>query len=229
MTEGVPAPLPVGLLSFAIHLIGYDSGAVAQFVNPLTFHWNNIAEPGWACEPKVSVGITRSTFAYTNGVQIEATENNVVFKQEGTPLDMAQILIAGVAQRYVDAFGADRWGAVSSEFTVRIAPQASVRLAGSTLPELLDRLVSDGVRPQLQISTQYALSDKEVAVVVCPDEHPYTSIFCSGRVLRELNEEPKQALTELGAILGDWQTEWEEIIGVIVRLLTTINDLRRLE
>ena len=111
--EGSPK-LAAGLQSLSVNLIGYESNA--QFVNPLTLLWNQVVDETWVCEMGAQIGLTQSSFTYTNGVQVEAYEDHVSFKQSGSPLGASNTLAAEIASRYVDAFGAANWMAVSIEF-----------------------------------------------------------------------------------------------------------------
>lgn len=223
-----PPPLPTGALSFVIRLVGYDSDAFAQFVNPLTFHWNNVVEPSWVCEPSVVVGLTRSSFTYTNGVQVEATRSDVAFKQEATPLELNQAPIVGVVGRYVEAFGVDRYEAIAFEFAARISPLAVTQLAGSNLSEFLGRLKLNDINPRLEISTRYDSPNKVVAVTVGPEASPQSDyVICSGTVYRILDDDPERASAELRSILASWDTAWQEFTNAIVQLLNAVGDMRR--
>ena len=216
---------PVGILSSTIRLL--DSGGVAQFVNPLTFHWNNVVGQDWVCSPGVSVGITRSAFSYTNGLQVEAIGSNVAFKQEGTPLDLSQEVHSGVALRYIEAFELGSCEAISSEFVLRIDPSETLQPQAEVLSRLWDGLKQDEANPFLDVGVRYDSPNKFVEVSIWLDDHPYEEyIVCSGQVYRQLSQQPEQALSELRTVLGNWQSERLEFRGAVVKLLFAIGGLR---
>ena len=105
------------LLELTVRLDGYDFGA--QFVNPLSLYWNGVVDDTWHCEPGAQIGVTESNFTYTNGVHIEATSDELLFKSRASS-PRGPALAPELAQKYVESFGADHWIGVSLEFLIRV-------------------------------------------------------------------------------------------------------------
>ena len=217
--EGLTA-LAASLRTLTVNLIGYESNA--QFVNPLNLLWNQVVDETWVCEKGAQIGLNQSSFTYTNGVQVEAFEDSVTFKQSGTPLVPGPALAAEIATRYVDAFGANNWMAISFEFLARInLSKIADFVAPDIWPELSDRLTINEIQPRFGTNVFYFYPEKRVRVELNfdPSSDP-DNLTCLGWVYRELSSISGEADAELQAAFGAWESDWDEVTTTAANLLT---------
>ena len=217
--EGLPS-LAVGLQSLTVNLIGYESNA--QFVNPLTLLWNRVVDETWVCEMGAQIGLTQSSFTYTNGVRVDAFEDNVSIRQRGSPLAPDAVLSMDFARRYVDAFGAGNWMAVAVEFLAEISMSANPDHVGlKTWPGIGEKIALGDIQPRFGTNVFYFFPDRRLRVEISRDSGSApTSLTCFAWVHRELNSDPHQAQSELHSVLGGWETDWEEVVLAANQLLT---------
>ena len=62
--EGLPT-VEANLQTLTVNLIGFEP--ISQFVNPVTLYVNGVVDDTWVCEKGALIGITESSFSYTNG------------------------------------------------------------------------------------------------------------------------------------------------------------------
>ena len=217
--EGSPQALSVSLQSLAVTLIGYESNA--QFVNPLTLLWNRVVDDSWICQMGAQIGVTNSSFTYTNGVQVEASDGDVTFRQRGHSLMPKDILITELARRYVDAFGAEDWIALSVEFVGGIDHSDGSDLA--KWHSLSDRIAIEGIQPRLGTSAFYALENQRLRVEISLNPHSEPHELNSFAWLnRDLTSDTKQPQTDLRSALNGWEADWEKVTKATKLLLTMV-------
>ena len=221
--EGSPR-LVGSLQAITVRLNGYDFGA--QFVNPLSLHWSGVVDETWICEPGVQIGLTESSFDYTNGVHVEATNNELLFRHNGASLGQESVLVPQLARRYVDSFGIGNWLEVSLEFNTRVhesnsAPDSPSPIDSIVWPGLLDRLDINGVRPVIGSTVLYVHPDKTIRIEVVLDSHSDPlSLSCTGQIHRELGSSPEDAGNQLQSILSNWESDWKEVLSTAGSLLS---------
>ena len=216
--EGL-ARLVGSLQALTVRLTGYEFGA--QFVNPLTLHWNGVVDETWVCEPGVQIGLTQSSFAYTNGVQVEADANELLFRHSGPSLDLGSVLAPSLARSYVNSFGVDNWVGVSLEFLARVrAPDTPNSNDSMVWPGLLNQLEIDRVQPAFSTTVLYTHSDKIVRVELGLDPHsdPF-GLSCTGQIHRELADSAEDAQNQLQMLLSNWESDWREVLLTAGQLL----------
>ena len=215
--EGVSA-FEVSLETLNINLICVESSA--QFVNPLTLYSNGIVDETWVCEKGAQMGLTHSTFSYTNGVEVEAVEDVVGFRHDASPLIPSAVLSAKLAKRYADALGIGNFIAVSMEFAARIKLLGKFAASSETpWPPIVDSLVLQGVQPRFSAEVFYVFPDRSLrAELGCvPNSNP-TELTCNGWVHRYLEGTPDQARSTLQTTLDGWESDWGEVIDAASRL-----------
>ena len=172
------------------------------------------------------IGLTRSSFTYTNGVQVEAFESNITFRQQGHPLVPKDILIIDLARRYVDAFSADGWMALSMDFVGSVVHSDDSGLADlDKWQSLADRIALKGIQPRFGTSAFYSLPDQRLRVEI--SQNPYSEsreLNSFGLLYRDLTPDTEQPQTELYSALNGWEADWEEIIKATKLLLTIALD-----
>ena len=138
-TQESSSRLTGALQALTVKLNGYDFSA--QFVNPLSLHWAGVVDETWICEPGVQIGLTESSFTYTNGVHIEATGDELLFRDAGDPAGQRPMLVPQLVQKYVDSFGISDWIGVSLEFFTHVRE----RISGPSTPSPIDSMVWPGL------------------------------------------------------------------------------------
>lgn len=223
--EGLPS-LAVGLQSLTVNLIGYESNA--QFVNPLTLLWNRVVDETWVCEMGAQIGLTKSSFTYTNGVRVDAFEDNVSIRQGGSPLAPDAVLSMDFARRYVDAFGAGNWMAVAVEFLAEISISANPEYVGlETWPGIAEDVALRDIQPRFGTNVFYSFPDRRLRVEISRDPGSVPSgLTCFAWIHRELSPDPHQAQSELHSVLSGWETDWEEVVLAATQLLTGTMETR---
>ena len=211
------------LLEFAVRLHGYDLGA--QFVNPLSLHWNGVVDETWICEPGVKIGITESSFSYTNGVNIEATGEELLFRGSRLSSSQESALALQAAKKYTSSFGVGNVAGVSLEFTVRIrertnTPDVPDPIDSLVYPGLLRRLNIEGVQPAVGSTVAYAYPDRVTRVELVMDSNlDPLGIQCNGIVYRDLAEPAEEAQGQLQSIFENWRSDWTEVLSTASQLL----------
>ena len=220
-TKERPTDLVVSLESVTITLIGYESNA--QFVNPLTLLSNRVVDESWVCEMGAQVGLTESRFSYANGVQVEAFEDNVIFRQKKRIHDSDFVTVVGLASRYVEAMGAGDWMGVSFEFLGQIDLPSNRDVVDPEIwPTLSRQLTRDGVEPRFGTNVFYSYPDRRLRVDLSLDPRSgFNELTCVGWVSRELSMDSYEAERQLGIAFGGWESDWQGVIATAAKLLTS--------
>ena len=216
----------VNLLSVAVNLIGFESNA--QFINPLTLHWNRVVDETWVCEVGAQLGLTLSRFTYTNGVQVEATEETVTFRHRGSFLTPDSVLSVELARRYVDAFGSGDLMAISTEFFGYINPAIFTgSFDESEWPRFEGQLALNGVTPRFGTNVFYFYPDRRLRVELSRelDSGPL-DLTCLAWVYRELDPNPRRSRDELLAAFDGWESDWAEAMVAAGQLFSSTLDPR---
>ena len=227
-TQEGSSRLAGSLQALTVRLIGYDFSA--QFVNPLSLHWNGVVDETWICEPSVQIGLTESSFAYTNGVHVEASGDELLFRHSGTSVAQGPVLAPQLAGRYVDSFGIGNWIGVSLEFSTRVrernsAPDTTSPIDSLVWPGLLNRLAINDVRPVVGSTVLYTHPDRTIRIEVVLDSHSDPSgLSCTGQIHRDLAGSPEEALNQLQMILANWESDWKEVLSTAGQLLSAYPD-----
>lgn len=214
-----PPTLTVVLRMFAVELSGIDLDP--QFVNPATLQFNGVIDKGWICEKGVRIGITESNFSYTNGVQIEASDDTVCFRHSGPELNDGSALSAELARRYAVGFDDDNWFAISLEFGGVVELARDTVLADVlSRPTFADHLIYDGVAPRFNASAFYNFPDRRLMVDLF--QNPGTShmqLSYVARIHRYLDHDrDEQAEHKLETVLSRWQSDWQNAATALIRL-----------
>ena len=210
------------LHSLTLSLISYDED-VAQFVNPITLYSNRVVDETWICEKGAQIGLTRSSFSYTNGVAVEAIGDTIKFHQQenSAPLDLGSALSPKIALAYAD-LDPDGWFAASVDFggVVRLSLESGDPLV-SKWPSLLANLGYQGIEPNFGINASYQSNDRRLRAEVRPvavSTHPY--VICVGSVYRQLSQQESEDQRQVASVLNRWRTDWDDVIDVAVSLFT---------
>ena len=217
-SEASPA-ITATLQTFTVNLIGFEGNP--QFVNPLALHSNGVVDEDWVCEKGVQIGLTQSSFSYTNGVQVEAFEDTVSFTHRGAPLVPSTALSAKLAKRYIDVLDAKNWIAISLEFMGRTELPRDSATSGTELwPSFADQVVLQGVQPRIGTDAFFLFPDRRLRVelnLAQGSDPAYLS--CSGWVHRLLGSAPDQTQSKLHSVLDSWESDWGEVIEAASSLL----------
>ena len=192
-----------------------------QFVNPATLQFSGVVESDWICEKGVRIGIMESNFSYTNGVQIEASDDTVCFRHSGAELADGGALSAELAKRYAAGFDYDNWFAISLEFAGVIELTAYPVSAGeSPWPSFADHLIHDGVLPDYRTNAFYDCPDRRLMVELFQSSRSnHTQLNCLARVHRYLDHnQDGQSEHQLESVLTGWKTDWEDAVAAVTRL-----------
>ena len=212
--------LTIGLQMLAVSLVGV--GANPQFVNPATLLANNVVDGSWVCEKGVQIGITESTFRYTNGVRVNAGDDTLTFRQFGDLGGDAVVLSPDLAMRFVAAFDADDWFAVNLEFGGRLflPPDQSVSLA-SLWDRFSEKITHEGVVPSFSTNAFYRFQDRNMAVSLRGAPRPEQGyIMCSGSVRRNLDDDSSEEPgTQLQQVCTNWASDWSEVASIAIQLV----------
>ena len=212
--------LAVDLQMLAIGLVGIDVNP--QFINPATLLANGVVEPSWVCAPGAQIGLTESNFSYTNGVQVEAADDTLTFRQFGRLSADGTVLSPELAKRFVNAFDDDNWFAVGLEFLARLSVTESEQFSLASLWDRVgERFVRQDVSPGYSVSTFYRFADRTMSVNINrgpTGQQRY--ILCSGSVHRNLDGDASEGLRDqVIQICTNWVTDWEEVISAATSLV----------
>ena len=212
--EGPPT-LTLSLQMLAISLSGIDANP--QFVNPLTLSANGVTDESWVCDKGVQVGITESSFRYTNGMVVEATSDTLTFRQVGDLSGEDCALSLGVATRYISAFDADNWFAATLDFGGRIwlPPDQPYTLA-SLWDQVGSQMAHKRATPLFSTNVFYRYSDRSLSVNVSRGPRfAEGSIACSGSVHRDLDHSADQGPErQIERICAGWTSDWQDVVAV---------------
>ena len=214
-----PHAFTVVLQMFAVELSGIDLDP--QFINPATLQFNGVVDKDWICENGIRIGITESNFSYTNGVQVEASDETVCFRHSGIELAEGSALSAELAKRYAVGFDDDNWFGISLEFGGVIVLSGDPTPASvSVWSSFVDRLTHHGVSPRFHTSAFYNYPDRRLVVELFQNPgSSHTPLGCVARIHRHL-EYSQQVETEhrLESVLSSWRSDWKDAVAAITRL-----------
>ena len=216
----------VNLQSVSVNLIGLESNA--QFVNPLTLQWNRVVDETWVCEMGSQLGLTHSSFTYTNGVQVEAAEENVTFRHRGSFLTPETVLSVELARRYVEAFGPGDWMAISTEFLAEISPKVFLDSVDTdSWPRFESQLSLNAVLPRFGANVLYSYPDRILRVELSRDlSSEGADLTCIAWIHRELSPNPNRSQGELQSALEGWESDWAEVVVAATQLFASTLDPR---
>lgn len=215
-TDEVSPNSPASLQGVTANLFGYESNC--QFINPMTLSSNGMVDESWICESGAQIGLTRSSFSYTNGVQVEAYDDIVSFRHRGTPLAPSEALSTWLARRYVEVFDASNWIGCSIEFFATISLSDMPSFA--PWPHFSAALSIEDVRPRIGVNAIYQFPDKRVRVDMDQSARPDAdSLNCYGWVYRPLTDSADDNQVALESCLENWQSDWQDVLGVISGLI----------
>lgn len=207
----------VTLRSFAVDLFGVD--VEPQFINPITFTTNRVAGEGWQYYAGTETGLTESRFGYTNGVGVEAHRDSLRFEhtlEGGVSVESA--LSAWIAQRYVEAFGMDRWHAVDHEFRGKVEALDS---STSQWPIFSENVVSDGSQALLRTGVVHTYTDRSLQVDVFQVHgHGRVETHYQAHVQRRFqNIQGRQSEHPLTSVLSRWRADLDDVAAVARKLI----------
>ena len=209
------------LRRLSANLIGYE--VESQFVNPLSFQASGIVDETWMGDPHVLIGLNHSLFSYGNGVEVEAAENTVSFRQHGISADAEVVPAIELAKRYAGKFDAENWMAVSLE----LALDVEVPAPGVRWPSFGNGLIFRELTPRTGVHVFYSFPDKALRVEVGPrygaDE---SGFFSFALVHRQLGPDPAEAQSKVGVALEGWKSDWEDVVTVVEQLMTSTLNFR---
>lgn len=200
-----------------IRLIGMDVGP--QFVNPLSLSVNGVTDDSWLCEKGSQIGITECSFSYTNGVSVEASEDTISFTHTGIQDPSVEVLSTGLAERYIDCFGAGNWFSVVLEFRGVVDLQPILETSeGRVWHTFVDQLAHRSVPPQFRLNLYYTYPDRRLSVDLIDRWPARTSqVAVSGTVFRDLPSDGGEAKIRISQIMDGWRSDWEEVAEVTGR------------
>lgn len=166
MSESLPSPdaVPAAFTLTELTAMVVISGYNPNFINPESFRQNGIVDGDWNLEAPVVVGGSRTSFRYTNGVEVWANPDFLAVTQKGDSLQVSECRGHQAVSRYVEIAPANVFHAVGFDL------EGSIRLpdgAGHSLPlgTLNQRLTLDATQPTLEIKALYEQEEgKELAL-----------------------------------------------------------------
>jgi hypothetical protein len=174
------------------------------------------------------LGLTHSSFTYTNGVQVEAAEENVTFRHRGSFLTPETVLSVELARRYVEAFGPGNWMALSTEFFAEISPKVfSNSVDTDGWPGFENQLSLNGAVPRFGANVLYSYPDRILRVELSRDlssESP--DLTCIAWVQRELSPNPDRSKGELQSALEGWESDWTEVVVAATQIFASTLESR---
>ena len=189
----------------------YGTNVHPQFVNPMTLEINGVVEADWTHSGS-QIGVIESTFRYSNGLEIEASEQTLRFEHVPTA---DGFLSPETAIRYVNAFGEGNWGMVVVEFggiwKLTSKPDdgdVQLRHRGE------DILTDNGVVPSFHAGALYQYPEHTLQAEIRQlgtDQYEFRA-----SVNRRV---PKDVENGLQATISRWESDWQDACLIISRLI----------
>ena len=172
VSESLPGPdaVPVAFTLTELAVIVVISGYSPDFINPESFRQNGIVDGDWSLELPAVVGGSRTSFRYTNGVEVWAHPDFLAVTQKGDALQVSECRGHQVVSRYVEIAPANVFHAVGFDL------EGSIRLpdgAGRSLPlgTLNQHLTLGATQPTLKIKASYEQEQEGKELALSWTEH----------------------------------------------------------
>ena len=209
---------------FAVTLNGIDVNP--QFVTPDTLRYNGLVGGDWTLTKGALFGPTRSSFAYSNGVSVTASEESLSFRQTGGSLNEDDVLCDRLMERYLAAELPGTWFSALTEFGILVDVASEPDgIKDSDPPGFVEGLKFEGVyADNLRTSFSYQIDGRRLSVnlYVSTAQEDEGLLQCHGSVHRYLDGSLDDGPEQLLSLIGFWLADYRDIVGAVERYVSAV-------
>ena len=209
---------------FAVTLNGIDVNP--QFVTPDTLRYNGVVGDDWTLTRGALFGPSHSSFAYSNGVSVTASEEALCFRQMGETIGKTDVICDGLAERYLAALLPGTWFSELTEFGILVDIDSKPDgIEDSNLTGFVEGLRFEGVyADDLRMFWSYQIDGRRLSINLSASttEDDEGLLKCYGSVHRYLDERSADGPEQLLSFISDWTADYRDVVGAVERYISTV-------
>ena len=209
---------------FAVTLNGIEVNP--QFVTPDTLRYNGVVGDDWTLTKGALFGPTHSSFVYSNGVSVTASEEALSFRQTGDGLNEDDVVCDRLIERYLAAELPGTWFSALTQFGILVHVASEPNgIKDSDPPSFVEGLRFEGVyADNLRTSFSYQIDGRRLSVnlYVSTAEEYEGLLQCHGSVHRYLDEGLDGGDEQLLSLISDWLADYRDVVGAVERYISAV-------
>ena len=211
---------------FAVTLNGLDVNP--QFVTPDTLRYNGVVTVDWTLSKGALFGQNHSSFAYSNGVSVTASEEALCFRQTGDSIAEKDVLCDQLLERYLAAELPGTWFSAVTEFGILVDIATEPEgIKDSGLTGYVEGLKLDGVYPDnYRTFLTYPINGRRLSVNLSVSAEGDEGLLqCHGSVHRYLDGGPNDGAEQLLSLIGHWSADYQDVVSAVEGYMSAVMQL----